>query len=288
LVKIHVIIQSISDGSGMKFSGANIYISGGTSGIGLGLAERFCALGANVYAVSIDSVEVREAALQTMQAACKSANQKLEAAYLDVTDPEATKGLLKDATESFGPADVLVNSAGMGGAVYFDEDTYERFDTVMKVNLYGTRNTVAALLPGMKKGGSIVNIASMAGVIGLIGYTAYSSAKFSVVGFSQALRSELKPKGIWVSVVCPAQVDTPMLQKTDAYKPPEVKEINNNAGILTAGQVADAVIDGIKKRGFMIVPGVKGKVFFHLNRLLPKVREFMTDQVIRKVQKRND
>ena len=271
----------------MQIDGRNVYISGGTSGIGLAVAEKFAALGANLFLFSVDEQAKLDEAVRAVERARKNDFQRVAAIRLDVVDPEAVERELRAAAESFGPPTGLVNSAGIGGAIYFDQLSYERFDATVKISLYGARNTVAALLPSMRTngGGFIVNVASMSGLIGLVGYAAYSSAKFAMVGFSQALRSELKRDNIRVAALCPPQVETPLLAETDRYKPPEVKAINNNAGLLQASEVADALVRALDKDTFLIVPGKRGKLFYHFNRLFPRLRERMTDRLIRKVQK---
>lgn len=270
----------------MDFSARNAYISGGTSGIGLGLAKELAARGANIMVFSVDPPEKREAALVEIRAAQRSAGQRSEAIELDVTDHLAVEKQLGEAAQSFGAPYVLINSAGIGGAFYFDKLTYERFDLTVKISLYGARNTMAALVPFMKKdGGYVVNVSSMSGLIGLIGYAAYASAKFGMVGLSEALRSELKQYNIHVASLCPPQVDTPLLRETDQYKPPEVKAINNNAGVLTPAQVAKEVIRGMRRKDAIIIPGRKARLFYLFHRLFPGLRERLTDRVIRRVQR---
>lgn len=268
-----------------NIAGKNVFVSGGTSGIGLAIARLFAAKGANLFVFSLDDDDKREAALAEIRAVRCGEHQQFAAVRLDVAARETVLPALRDAARTFGKPYVLVNSAGIGGAVYFEELTEDRFDRTMKINLYGTRYTIEALLPFMKEtGGYIVNVSSMSGVIGLIGYTAYSSSKFAVVGFSEALRSELKPHGVWVSVVCPPQVDTPLLKETDKTKPPETKRLNDNAGLLAPDDVALAVWRGLEKRQFMIIPGARGRAFYLFNRYFPTLRERLADRVIRKVQ----
>jgi NAD(P)-dependent dehydrogenase (short-subunit alcohol dehydrogenase family) len=251
-------------------SGKNVYISGGTSGIGLAIARLFASSGANLFRFFPGRRRPARRGAGRNQGRTARRHQQFDAVRLDVADRAAVLTALREAAATFGKPYVLVNSAGIGGAVYFEELTEERFDRTMKINLYGTRYTVEALLPFMKEGGGyIVNVSSMSGVMGLIGYTAYSSSKFAVVGFSEALRSELKPHGIWVSVVCPPQVDTPLLQETDKTKPPETKRLNDNAGLLTADAVALAVRRGLERKKFMIIPGARGRAFYLFNRYFP-------------------
>jgi len=271
----------------MDFADRCVFISGGTSGIGLGLAVELAARGAHIFVFSVDSADRREVALTRIRAARRSPDQRCAALELDVTDHVAVERELAAAARDFGPPSLLVNSAGIGGAVYFDQLSYERFDATVKISLYGARNTIAALFPFMRDngGGYIVNVSSMSGLIGIIGYAAYASAKFGMVGLSEALRSEFKRFGIHVAALCPPQVDTPLLRETDRTKPAEVKAINNNAGLLTPAQVALAVIRGLEKKERIIIPGRKARLFHLFHRLFPGLRERATDRVIRRVQR---
>lgn len=269
----------------IELKGKNVFISGGTSGIGLALARLFAARGANLFLFSVDKPAVVADAVKAVCASKIDEAQRIETEQLDVSDWPVVQDVIGKAIERFGAPFVLVNSAGIGGAVYFEQLSFERFDRTIKINLYGTRNTVAAVVPAMKKaGGYIVNVSSMSGLIGIIGYTAYASSKFGVVGFSASLRSEMKSYGIHVSVLCPAQVDTPLLQTTDKDKPPETKAINDRAGLMSADDVAQQVLKAMEKDKFVIVPGRRARLFYLLQRLFPTLRERLTDRTVQKVR----
>ncbi len=137
-----------------------------------------------------------------------------------------------------------------------------------------------------KKGGLIVNVSSIAGFIGVFGFTAYSASKFAVIGFSEALKSELKQHNISVSVLCPPDTDTPMLIKENKIKPAETAAISESAKIMSPEAVADELIKGMKKNKFMIIPGFDGKFTFLGKRLLPGIVEKIVDRIIRKSHKK--
>jgi len=268
-----------------QFADKYVYISGGTSGIGLAVAKKFSALGANIFAFSVDQEEQRNLALAEMAEAKIHDTQQFKAITLDITDNKLVDKELSKACKEFGPPFVIVNSAGIGGAISFEQLSLQRFDKTVKLNLYGTRHVIHSCLPYMKEqGGYIVNVASMSGLIGLYGYTAYSSSKFAVVGLTHSLRSELKPYNISVSVLCPVQVETPLLRETDKYKPPETKAINNKAGVMTADEVAQGMLKGMKQNKAVIIPGIKGNFFYLLNRVFPNIREKMTERIITKTR----
>jgi len=153
----------------------------------------------------------------------------------------------------------------------------------MRSNLYGVRNTVSALLPILKeRRGYIVNTSSMAGFLGVFGYTDYSASKFAVVGYSEALRMELKPYGVRVSVLCPPDTDTPGFQAENRTKPPETVAVSAGAKIMRPEDVAEALIGGMRRERFMIVPGFDGKFTFFMKRLFPSLVFSITDGQVKK------
>ncbi len=194
---------------------------------------------------------------------------------------------MEKAVKEFGPPDILVNCAGQATPRTFEEVGYDQFDETMKINLYGTRNTVAALLPAMKKrGGAIVNTSSIAGFIGVFGYTDYNASKFAVLGFSEALRSELKQYDIAVSVLCPPDTDTPGLVVENLTKPPETKAVTAGVGLMKPEAVAKAMIHGMEKGTFVIVPGLDGKFSVLAQRFIPGVVRWTLDRTIKKAQEK--
>lgn len=139
---------------------------------------------------------------------------------VDVADHMDVEENMRSAVKDFGTPDIVVANAGVGYADRFENIPYEEFDALMKTNVYGVRNTIAALLPSVRgRGGHVVIVSSAAGLMGMYGYSAYGTSKFALVGFAESLRSELKPLGIPVTLVCPAEVDTPFVPR-EAQKLP--------------------------------------------------------------------
>jgi len=196
------------------YQGKTVYITGGSSGIGLAASVLLSSYGANV-AIFARNKEKLKKALGQIEAAKKSAAQRFAAVSLDVSDNRAVKKAMEKAVKDFGPPDVLVNSAGVAYCNDFEKTSFAKFDEEIRIDLYGVWNMCEALVPVMKARGAghIVNISSMAGLVGVYGYTAYSAAKFGLIGFSESLRGELKPHGVNVSVLCPPDTDTPQLHE---------------------------------------------------------------------------
>jgi short-subunit dehydrogenase len=129
-------------------------------------------------------------------------------------------------------------------------------------------------------------VSSIAGFIGVFAMTSYSASKFGVIGFSEALRSELKPCGVNVSVLCPPDVSTPMLEKSNQIKPEEAKAISAGADIMTAEAVAKALLRSMAKDDFLVIPNSSGRFTNVMKRLFPGLTEWIVDGTIRKVQQK--
>lgn len=268
------------------FSGKTIYITGGSSGIGLAIARLLATEGAHV-AIFARHRDLLESALKQIVNCGTSKCQRFSCMQIDVSSKDEVEAVMSRAITEFGAPEVLINCAGIARPLNFENITYDQFNETIKVNLYGARNTIATLITHMKKqGGYIVNVSSMAGLIGAFGYSDYCASKFALIGFSEALRSELKQYGIKVSVLCPPDTDTPGLQEENKTKPEETKALTARTKLMQPDNVAQVLIKGMKRNRFLIIPGFEGKFYFMMKRLFPSLVEFIMDRDIRKVQER--
>lgn len=270
------------------FTNKIVFITGGSSGIGLAVAKQFAERGANIIIFARDEKRLKEA-VAGIEGKRITDDQRVSYLRMDVSDNDEVKSVLKKAVEEFGPPDLLVNSAGRAYPKNFEDISYEQFDETMKINLYGIWNTISALyIPMKEKGGHIVNVSSIAGFIGVFGYSDYNASKFGVIGLSESIKSEFKRLGIKVSVLCPPDTDTPGLKTENITKPEETKAISANAKVLSSDEVARGLIKGLEKGRFMIIPGFDGKLTFLIKRLFPSIVEFIMEREIKKVEKRKN
>jgi NAD(P)-dependent dehydrogenase (short-subunit alcohol dehydrogenase family) len=186
------------------------FVTGGASGIGLGIAEALARRGLAVTLADVDA-----AALDRVVA---ERSERFRGQVLDVRDREGWARAKAEAEATFGPVDVLVNNAGIGpdGAEIADL-THESFDRIVGINLVGVFNGVHAFAADMRTRGRghIVNTASIAGLFASApGVSAYAIAKYGVVAMSETLRGELDPHGVGVSVLCPGFVATNIIANT--------------------------------------------------------------------------
>ncbi|MGB5217858.1 MAG: SDR family oxidoreductase [Smithella sp.] len=250
------------------FSGKLVYITGGSSGIGLETARLLAAQGCRLVLIARGEA-LLDQACKTIAMQTEETAQTFNFICMDVADNDDVRQKIKISVDKFGIPDILINSAGVGTGDYFENITYEQFDKAMKINVYGTRNVISAVLPYMQRkgGGHIVNIASVAGLIGMFGYTTYSATKYAIVGLSECLRSELKRFNIAVTLVCPPEVKTPFIEEEAKTLPSEARPLKNLAGLLTPEKAAKAIVRGIRKKKFLVVPGIAAKSLYFWHRM---------------------
>ena len=265
-------------------TGKIVYITGGSAGIGLAVAQRFVAQGADVLIFARREAVLEEAVASLASAKVKE-DQRVQYRVLDVSSVGQCQDVLAEAVASFGAPQVLINNAGRALPDYFENISTEQLEETFRINLFSCWNTIQALLPHMKeKGGYIVNVSSIAGLIGAFGFTDYCASKFALVGFSEALGSELKQHNIMVSVLCPPDTDTPGLAEENKNKPPETRAISAKARPLTADAVADALLQGMRKGRPIIIAGMDGKLTCLMKRISPTFVTWMMERAIRKVK----
>jgi NAD(P)-dependent dehydrogenase (short-subunit alcohol dehydrogenase family) len=199
-----------------EVEGRAAFITGGGSGVGLGMAKAFVAAGMRVAVADIrdDHLEAAAAAL----------GEAVHPIRLDVTDRDAFARAADEAERVLGKVHVLCNNAGINLFNDMAEATYQDWDWVLGVNLGGVVNGVVTFVPRIKahgEGGHVVNTASMAAFVAGPGAGIYTTAKFGVHGLSDALRWSLLPHGIGVSMVCPGLVKS-KIYESDRIRPAEL------------------------------------------------------------------
>jgi 3-dehydrosphinganine reductase len=263
------------------FAGKSVLITGGSSGIGLALAQSFASRQAHICILARDQVKL-ESAVREIQAKSISTTQIIRGLQSDVSNRAEVQTTLLHWMESSGVPDLVINSAGIARPGEFEGVTLDDFDQMMAVNFMGTVNVTHAILPAMlqRKSGHIVNISSLVGFLGMYGYTAYASSKFAIRGFTDSLRAEVKTQGIDLSIVFPTDTDTPQLAEENKYKPPILFAIDEAAPPMSAGAGADSIIRGIQKRRYVITPGISSWLFFHLSNLLGVLTYPVVDWIV--------
>ncbi|MFN8433128.1 MAG: SDR family NAD(P)-dependent oxidoreductase [Anaerolineales bacterium] len=252
----------------MDIKGKVVIITGASSGIGAAAALEFGRQGAKVVLAARRTDKLQELVneIHTMQ-------NDAEAFVLqtDISKLDDIQHLVAQTVERFGRVDVLVNNAGFGRLKWLESlDPLEDIQAQFDVNVLGVIQTTRQVLPIMikQRSGSIINICSIAGLVGTPTYTIYAATKHAVHGFSEALRREVKPWGIDVSLIYPGGVrgtefpdHAGIQRKTNASTPKFM--------VLTAEQVGKAVVSLVHRpRRMWVLPWMWRFTIF-LNRFLP-------------------
>jgi len=230
-------------------------VTGGTRGIGLGIAEALSREGVHVVVVATQDAKCREVAAQLSE---KYGTQSIGIAC-DVSSLEAVQALVKTVVDKFERVDILVNNAGITRDNLLLRMSDDEFNQVITVNLNSVFNcTKAVLRPMLKqKRGRIVNISSVVGVMGNPGQANYAASKAGVIGFSKSIAKEVGAKGITCNVVAPGFIDTDMISTLPA-------------------EYLDNIIAQVPQRRLGSVEDVAGVVLF----LSSEMSAYVTGQVI--------
>jgi len=247
-----------------EFRGKTAFVTGGASGMGFAMAEAFGREGMNVMLADIEEGALRRAvqALRDQHIAC-------EGVVADVSSRASLRAAALETIARFGKVHVVVNNAGVGVSAPMERLSEAEWRWVLDVNLKGVANGVEIFVPLIDshgEGGHIVNTASLAGLFTGPGIEPYSATKYAVVGMSEGWRAECKSRNIGVSVLCPALVNTNILDsyrnRPDAYGGPrpldearraQVKAMMDQGG-MPASVVAQAVLEAVKADTLYIIP----------------------------------
>jgi NAD(P)-dependent dehydrogenase (short-subunit alcohol dehydrogenase family) len=239
---------------GFKVDGKHVFITGGSTGLGLAIAKKYARAGAKVSIVA-RRLEQLEAAKTEIEAVNKHATPVFIHSC-DVTDFGGMQTAVNAAVTHHGRAiDHVVCSAGLARPGYFLDTDVSVFHKMMDLNYFGTLHAVKAALPSMieqDEGGQVVLVSSGLALVSWIGYAQYSASKYAVRGLADALRNELKVHNIRVSIFYPGNIDSPGYVEEEKTKPIETKAIEGVSELIHPDAVAQSLIDGISDGQYSI------------------------------------
>jgi len=254
-----------------EVKGKVAFVTGGGSGIGLGIARVLTAAGMKVAIADVRQDHL-DAAMKEL------AGREVHGLRLDVSDRKAMARAADETERVLGPVHLVCNNAGVSIFGPMDAATYEDWDWIMGVNVDGVINGVQTFVPRLKangQGGHIVNTASMAGLIVGPGMGIYSASKFAVFGLTASLRYDLAPHRIGVSVLCPGFVRSNIheavltrpkrLSRTGYHVGAE--DMKRLDGVLSVGmdpvEVGERVLEGVRRNDLYIFPHAEFRAELH-------------------------
>jgi short-subunit dehydrogenase len=261
-----------------SFAGKHVVVTGAASGIGAATAIEIARRGADVTLVDVD-----DAGAQATAASVRAAGAHADVAVCDLSDAERTEAFCAE-TRARRPVDVLVSNAGIAVVAPFDKTTDGDWDRLLEINLRSALRLTRAFLPDMiERGtGNIVFVASLAGLIGAPGMVGYSTTKFALVGFAEALRHDLEGTGVSITTICPGYVKTNLHANT-RYENDGFKRFLDNPPPLygmTKEDVARKLCNAVEAKRALSVLGPE-KISWWLKRIAPEAAHMVNGFVRR-------
>ena len=242
------------------------FITGGASGIGLGIARACLDAGMKVVVV-----DVRKSALESAVTSLGAKGGMVLPLVLDVTDRKQWRVSADRVHGEYGGVDLLCSNAGVNFVGPTHETTDEDWDFALGVNLGGTVNAVRTFVPSMigsGRGGHVVITASVNGLFTGAGVGVYAATKFALVGLAESLRADLQEFGIGVSVLCPGPVKSELFESTQEVRPTRLAATGSKPllppGVdrtdtpifqtaLTGTEVGARVLEGVRRNDMYIL-----------------------------------
>ena len=196
--------QALRSWRALDFAGRVVLITGGSRGLGLILARLFSDEGAKLVLLARDETELTRAKTELEQSGAQ-----VLTIPCDVTDAAAVRAAIEQSVAHYGALDVLINNAGAIAVGPMEHMSEGDFRQMMDLHCWATLDTTRAALPHLKRrGGRVVNIASLGGLVAIPHLSSYNVSKFAQVGLSTSLRAELAKDGVLVTTVCPGTIRT--------------------------------------------------------------------------------
>ncbi len=255
------------------------WITGGSSGIGLALAELLLREGWRVVLMARGEDGLLRAH-QRLVSDCEVGPDYVVTAAVDVSVEADVEHVVDRLLAGHGVPQWVILSAGVAEPGYFHALPAGSHRQQMEVNYFGSLWMARAVLEPMASagGGHLVFVSSVAGLIGVYGYSGYSPGKFAVRGLAEVLAAEYRRRGVQVSVVYPPDTNTPMLAAENRVKPVETRRIAASGGLWEANAVARVILDGVRRKKFMIAPGFENRLLARLHSLILPLLQWWMDR----------
>ena len=249
--------------------GRTAFVTGGASGIGLGMVRCFLREGMNVMVADLSDEHLEQA-----RAALQLHGARVRFIKLDVADRGQMTRAADETERAFGKVHVLCNNAGVSSPIPMDEASYEDWDWILGVNLQGVINGIVTFLPRLKghgEGGHIVNTSSIAGLVPAPAWGGiYTTAKFAVHGLSGSLRLSVGKHRIGVTVLCPGATKSDV-RRSELLRPERFRTASRASHAMPSLQevglqpevLGERVVQAIRRNEFYVIAHAENKAHVH-------------------------
>ena len=248
-------------------------MTGAASGLGRALAVEFARAGSDVVIADVD-----EAGLGETASMVEEAGSRCMARRVDVSSRAQMEAFSREVLSGWGRVDILVNNAGVGVGGELKDVPLDDIEWIVGVNLMGEIYGTRLFLPQMieRGGGHIVNVGSLSGLVLLPFHLPYTTTKFGLTGFSEALWAETRRCGVGVTLVCPGAIKTNIMTSTrlSAATSGQEKMGDSWARLLEKGgkepqEVARRILAAVRDGKFLVFTGAESYALYYLRRLAP-------------------
>lgn len=253
------------------FKDKNIVVTGAGSGLGRHFAIQLYQAGARLALCDIDLPGLSETISQIGEN-----EDRISIHQVDVADKDQVDQFSADVQARYGPADLLINNAGICLIPQpFEEINEDTFKQVIDVNLWGAYHMIRAFLPQLRTRpeAGIVNISSLAGIVGLYGHSAYSMSKAGLRGLSETLQSELAGSQVHLTLVHPGGVRTNLIKNAPNLEEDLQDKAHNNftqLSFLTSEKTVSRIIKAIQNKKNRAVIGFDARLILLIRALFPR------------------
>jgi short-subunit dehydrogenase len=251
-------------------SGRVAVVTGAANGIGRALTIGLWRRGSHLALVDIDQDALSRVQSELQQA---GRGRRLSVHVTDVGDRTQMRRLADDVVAAHGGVHLLINNAGVAHEGPFQRTGLDEWERVLGVNLWGVIHGCHFFLPHLARAdrGWIVNLSSLLGVVAMPGQTPYSASKFAVRGFSEALRAELEPTSIGLTVVYPGAVATGIMRRARGDDPDLLRRIDDwyERNAMKPDRVADEILDAVERGSARVIIGPDARFADYITRLMP-------------------
>ncbi|SKC74701.1 SDR family oxidoreductase [Ohtaekwangia koreensis] len=256
-----------------------VIITGGSSGIGKALAQKFGSEGSRILITGRNKEELAKTVDEL-----KSKGITIHGLQSDVSVEDDNRKMAEEAIKVYGTIDILINNAGISMRALFSELDLDVVKKVMDINFYGVLYATKYCLPEITKNkGSVIGISSIAGFRGLPGRTGYSASKFALNGFLEVLRTELLKTGVHVLTACPGFTSSNIRKRSLTKDGSQQGESpRQEEKMMSAEECAHHIYQATIKRKRTLVLTTQGKLAVFLNKWLPSIADTLVYNVMAK------